>query len=300
MSERFEMVFLGTGSPLPNPDRCGAGTVVVAGDTHVLVDCGWGAARRILPSGIRPSVINTALFTHMHTDHMTDFPDFLFLRWTAGAQTPLRVFGPEGTAEMVEGFLLALRRDIGFRMAHHGDKLHPDGIRVEVTEIPATPEPHAFLDITGLRCESFEVDHAPVVPAFGYRFSFDGRVAVLSGDTSLCDSLAAAARGADMLVCEALNVPMTEQRIAALKAAGMVRESALLADVPSYHIATDQVAALAREAGVGEVVLTHMIPPVTNDPGQASAFSAGMSDVYPGPIRVARDIERLPVVKRAS
>ncbi|MDE3096684.1 MAG: MBL fold metallo-hydrolase [Chloroflexota bacterium] len=300
MSERFEMVFLGTGSPLPNPDRCGAGTVVVAGDTHVLVDCGWGAARRILPSGIRPSVINTALFTHMHTDHMTDFPDFLFLRWTAGAQTPLRVFGPEGTAEMVEGFLLALRRDIGFRMAHHGDKLHPDGIRVEVTEIPATPEPHAFLDITGLRCESFEVDHAPVVPAFGYRFSFDGRVAVLSGDTSLCDSLAAAARGADMLVCEALNVPMTEQRIAALKAAGMVRESALLADVPSYHIATDQVAALAREAGVGEVVLTHMIPPVANDPEQAAAFRAGMIDVYPGPIRVARDIERLPVVKRAS
>ncbi len=300
MSERFEIAFLGTGSPLPNPDRCGAGNVVVAGDTHVLVDCGWGAARRILPSGIRPSVIDTALFTHMHTDHMTDFPDFLFLRWTAGAQTPLRVFGPEGTAEMVEGFLLALRRDIGFRIAHHGDKLHPDGIRVEVTEIPATPEPHAFLDLTGLRCESFEVDHFPVVPAFGYRFSFDGRVAVLSGDTSLCDSLAAAARGADLLVCEAMNLPMMEQRIAGLNAAGMTRESGLLSDVPSYHIATDQIAALAHDAGVGEIVLTHIIPPITNDPGQVAAFGAGMSDVYAGPIRVARDTERVAVVKRPS
>ncbi|MDP9235884.1 MAG: MBL fold metallo-hydrolase [Chloroflexota bacterium] len=300
MSEGFEIVFLGTGSPLPNPDRCGAGNIVVAGDTHVLVDCGWGAARKILPSGIRPNTIDTALFTHMHTDHMTDFPDFLFLRWTAGAQTPLRVYGPEGTAEMVEGFLLALRRDIGFRIAHHGDKLHPDGINVEVTEVPATPEPKGFLTIGGLVCESFEVDHFPVVPAFGYRFSFDGRVVVISGDTSLCDSLAAASRGADMLVCEAMNLPMMEQRIAGLKAAGMVRESGLMSDVPSYHIATDQIAALARDAGVGEVVLTHIIPPVTNDPAQVAAFQAGMSDVYAGPLHVARDMERVPVVKRGA
>ena len=138
MTERFEIVFLGTGSPLPSADRCGAGQVIVAGETHVLVDCGWGAARRLLPAGVRPAGIDTAVFTHMHTDHITDFPDFLFLRWTGGARRPLRVFGPEGTREMVEGFLMALRRDIGFRLAHHGDKLHPDGIRVEVEEVPAT------------------------------------------------------------------------------------------------------------------------------------------------------------------
>ncbi len=138
------------------------------------------------------------------------------------------------------------------------------------------------------------------MPAFGYRLSFDGRVAVLSGDTSLCDSLAHAARGADMLVCEAMNLPMMEQRIAALKAAGMTRESGLLSDVPSYHIATDQIAALARDAGVGEIVLTHIIPPITNDPAQVAAFGAGMSDVYTGPIRVAHDTERLPVVKRGG
>ncbi|MBI5283942.1 MAG: MBL fold metallo-hydrolase [Chloroflexi bacterium] len=300
MSERFDVVLLGTGSPLPSADRCGAGNVIVAGDTHILVDCGWGAARKIIPSGIRPRVIDTALFTHLHTDHMTDFPDFLFLRWTAGAQTPLRVFGPDGTADLVEGFLLAMRRDIGFRTAHHGDKLHPDGIRVEVTELPATPGPRGFLSLSGLICESFEVDHTPAEPAFGYRFSFDGRVAVLSGDTALCESLAVAAGGADLLVCEAMNLPMMEQRIAGLKSAGMTRESGLLADVPSYHISTDEIAVLARDAGVGELVLTHIIPPITNDPAQVEAFSAGMSDVYAGPIRVARDTERVPVVKRGS
>jgi len=300
MSDRFEVVFLGTGSPLGNPDRCGNGQVVVGGETHVLVDCGWGAARRLTPAGVRPNIIDTAIFTHMHTDHMTDVPDFLFLRWTAGATTPLRVFGPEGTAEMIEGFLLALRRDIGFRIAHHGDKLHPDGIKVEVTEVATTRDPKPFLELDGLVFESFEVDHFPVVPAFGYRARFGGRIVVLSGDTSLCDSLLDASRGADMLVCESLNLPMMEQRIAGLAAAGRTRESGLLADVPSYHITTDQIAALASEAGVGEIVLTHVIPPITNDEAQIAEFVSGMSAVYGGPIRVARDTERIPVVKRGS
>ena len=300
MNERFEVVFLGTGSPLGNPDRCGAGQVLVAGDAHVVVDMGWGAARRLTPSGIRPNIIDTALFTHMHTDHMTDVPDFLFLRWTAGATTPLRVYGPVGTRKVMDGFMQALRLDIGYRIAHHGDKLHPDGIKLDVTELPATPEPRAFLEIAGMKLESFEVDHFPVVPAFGYRATYDGRTVVLSGDTSLCDSLAQASRNVDMLVCEAMNLPMMEQRIAGLKAAGMAREAGLFGDVPSYHIATHEIAALARDAGVGEIVLTHIIPPITNDPAQVAAFMAGMSDVYAGPIHVAKDTERVPIVKHGS
>jgi ribonuclease Z len=300
MAERFEVVFLGTGSPLPSADRCGAGNVVVAGDTHILVDCGWGAARRLMPSGVMPSDIDVAVFTHMHTDHMTDFPDFLFLRWTAGATRPLRVYGPEGTREMVEGFLMALRRDIGFRLAHHGDKLNPAGIRCEVVEVPATPSPTPFLDLGGLKLESFEVNHFPVVPAFGYRFSSGGLTAVLSGDTTFCESLLAASHGADMLVCEALNLPMLEQRMAFLRAAGRTLAASLFEDVPSYHISTHDVARLARDAGVGELVLSHVIPPIPNQGPEVEKFVDGMNAVYPGPIRVARDTQRLPVTKRGE
>jgi ribonuclease Z len=298
VSERFEIVFLGTGSPLPSADRCGAGNVVVAGDTHVLVDCGWGAARRLNPSGVRPVTIDVALFTHMHTDHMTDVPDFLFQRWTGGATTPLRVFGPDGTQEMIDGFLLALRRDIGFRLSHHGDKLHPDGIKVEVTEIPVSKDPLRFLNLDGLSFESFEVDHFPVVPAFGYRVRYDSRSVILSGDTSFCESLAVASEGADMLVCEAMNAELMGQLITGLQFAGREREAGLMSDVPSYHIATTEIARLAARAGVGEVVLSHIIPPIPNDSGFENQFMAGMSDVYGGPIRVARDMQRIPVQGR--
>ncbi len=294
------MVFLGTGSPLPSADRCGAGNVVVAGETNVLVDCGWGAARRLRPAGVIPNSIDVALFTHMHTDHMTDVPDFLFQRWTGGAKVPLRVFGPEGTQEMIDGFLMAMRRDIGFRLAHHGEKLSVEGIKVEVTELPTTAAATKFLDLDGLVFEAFEVDHFPVVPAFGYRASYDGRTAVLSGDTALCESLAVAAQGADMLVCEGMNTPMLEQVIAALRSGGRENDAALMADVPSYHISTADIAALAKRAGVGEVVLSHIIPPIPNDDSREAAFITGMSDIFPGPIRVARDMLRMPIGKRVS
>ncbi|MGH2609789.1 MAG: MBL fold metallo-hydrolase [Tepidiformaceae bacterium] len=300
MTERFEVVFLGTGSPLPSADRCGAGHVVVAGDQQVLVDCGWGAARRLIPSGVFPGAINTAVFTHMHSDHITDFPDLLFLRWTSGATTPLRVFGPEGTLEMVDGFLLALRRDIGFRQAHHGDKLHPDGIRVEVTEVPASPAASRFEMIDGLSFESFEVDHFPVVPAFGYRFTFDGRSVVMSGDTSYCESLLHASQGADLLVCEAMNLPMLNERIAAIRVMGRTVQARAMEDVPSYHIATEEVAKLARQAGVRKLALTHLIPPIPSEGPAVTQFVQGMSDLYAGPIHVARDCERIAVEPRSA
>ncbi len=300
MPDGFEIVFLGTGSPLQSADRCGAGNVVAAGGTNVLVDCGWGASRRLRPAGVVPSTIDVAVFTHMHTDHMTDFPDFLFQRWTSGSTTPLRVFGPEGTQEMVDGFLMALRRDIGFRQKHHGDKLHPDGIKVEVTEVPVSKTPLPFLEVGGIAFEAFEVDHYPVVPAFGYRVRHGGLTAVLSGDTSFCESLAAASEGADMLVCEAMSAPMLQQVQAMLRTIGRGREAELLDDVPTYHIATDEIAGLAKRAKVGELVLSHIIPPIPNDTERETEFMKGMSDIYGGPIRVARDMQRIAVTKRGS
>ena len=297
MAQKFEIAFLGTGGPLPNADRCGAGAVLVAGDAHVLVDCGWGSARRLIPAGVQPARIDTAIFTHMHSDHITDVPDFLFLRWVTGAAKPLRVYGPDGTREMIDGFLLAMRRDIGFRVAHHGDKLHPDGIKVEVTEVSASASPTEFLNIGDLRLEAFEVDHFPVVPAFGFRATFDGRSVVFSGDTNKCDSLLAAAKGADMLVCEALNLTMLERTISALKQSAPL-QAGNLADVPSYHISTTEVAELARDAGVGEVVLTHILPSIRSEDAAESAFMMGMREIYSGNLRVARDTQRIGVKSR--
>ena len=91
---------------------------------------------------------------------------------------------------------------------------------------------------------------------------------------------------------------MMTQRIAGLKAMGMEREAGLMSDVPSYHIGTHEIARLAKNAGVGEVVLSHIIPAIPNDAAQETAFMDGMAGLYGGPIRVARDMQRIPVTKR--
>ena len=298
MPQPFEIVFLGTGSPLNSPDRCGCGHVIVAGGHNVVVDLGYGAARRLMPSGVLPANVDIAVFTHMHSDHITDVPDFLNMRWTGGASTPLRVFGPVGTKRMIEGFLMALEDDIRFRNAHHPGKLHPDGIRVEVTEIPAGTGIEPFLSDDGLALERFEVDHFPVVPAFGYRVKFDGRTAVLSGDTSYCESLATAAEGADLLVSDALQPQMFAQFIERARGAGMTTAASLLEDVPSYHMSTTEAARLAKDAGVGRLILSHLIPNLPNNKEMEDAFMAGMAAIFGGPISLARDTQRITVERQ--
>jgi ribonuclease Z len=293
MPAALEVVFLGTGSPLPSPVRCGAGQVVLAGNARLLIDCGWGVARRLSAAHVPPSSIDVACFTHMHSDHITDVPDFLISRWTGGATRPLAVYGPEGTRSMIEGFLAALGRDIGYRFAHHGEKLSRDGIHCEVREVAATPDPAQVVELDGLQVASFEVDHRPVVPALGFRVSRDGVRVVFSGDTTPCDSLRRASEGADALVCEAMHTDMLAQRIAALKAIGQGRVASLLEDVPSYHSATHDVAVLARDAGVHRLVLSHVIPPIPNEGPEVAAFTAGMEQIYPGPISVAQDLQRI-------
>ena len=98
-----------------------------------------------------------------------------------------------------------------------------------------------------------------------------------------------------MLVCEALNSSMLQERVAALRSSGVALQASLLEDVPTYHIPTDEVATLARDAGVGRLVLSHLIPPISNDAAQVEAFTRGMADVYRGAIHVARDTERLSI-----
>ena len=80
----------------------------------------------------------------------------------------------------------------------------------------------------------------------------------------------------------------------------MEREAGLLSDVPSYHISTTEIAQLAADAGVGEVILTHVIPPIGNETSQEAAFTSGMGEVYTGPVRVARDLQRISIEKRGT
>lgn len=292
----LEVVLLGTGSPMFNPARCGAGYLIIAGDTQVVVDLGWGASRRINAAGLTQASVGYLCFTHMHSDHITDTADFLMQRWTGGAIEALRVFGPEGTRETVEAFRATLRLDVVYRIAHHGeDRLPRAGFECEITEVPATAEATCIARIGDLEIDAFEVDHRPVVPALGFRFRRGGRTLVLSGDTTKCDALVEASRGADMLICEAMNVGMWEGLMSIVRARGNERGADILSDVPSYHTPTLGVAEMARDAGVKHLVLSHLLPMVPAEGPGLDRFAEGMSDIYGGPITVGADLQRFVI-----
>ena len=292
----LELTILGTGSPLPSPDRCGGGQVVAGGGASILIDCGWGVARRMQQARIPSAALDAVFFTHLHSDHITDFADLLMTSWTGGRAAPLPVYGPEGTREMVEGFQQALAADVRYRIAHHGEQLWPGGVACDVHEVEATDQPRVIATVGDIEVSAFLVDHRPVWPAFGFKVARGGASIVFSGDTIKCPSLVEASRGADVLVCEAFNYELMDRRIALLRNMNQPLAAGLLSDARDYHIQPKEAAEVAAEAGVKRLIITHLIPPIApGSAGDLAEFSAGMSDIFGGEITIASDLDRFDV-----
>src|SRR3989304_1577967 len=108
MTTDLELILLGTSSPLHAPRRFGpAHSVPGGGGASVLIGCGGGAPLRLYQAGLGPPGlprVRAVFFTHLHSDHTTDFGDFVTMRWLGGIDAPLPVYGPESTAIMGDGF----------------------------------------------------------------------------------------------------------------------------------------------------------------------------------------------------
>lgn len=280
------LVFCGTGSPVPDPNRAEACLAVKAGDTLLLIDAGDGGVRRLAGLGVPLGSLDAVLLTHLHSDHIEGLAPALLLRWTgSAATTPLPLIGPPGTAQVATGYNLLLAADAGYRTAHHGPAIvPPGGGQFAGQDRP----PGEVWNRAGLVITAFAVNHAPVAPAYGYRISYKGRSVVVSGDTAATPAIAAAARGADLLVHEALQPRLVAALTRGLANAGQPRTAQITRDILSYHASPEQAATAAALAGVQMLMLTHIVPQV---PSRlfAAAFLGDAPARFSGPIRIARD-----------
>lgn len=194
---RFRVTLLGTGAPPPVLDRFGPSTLVEVGGEKFLFDAGRGAMQRLFQFKI-PSAEITALFlTHLHSDHVVGFPDLWLTGWLGhswgGRKVPLRVWGPQGTKEMMSHLEKAFQFDI--RIRSHYPR---EGVAIVAEDFAEG----VVYEKNGVKVTAFEVDHGRVKPAFGYRIDYAGRSVVLSGDTRFNENLIRFSQGADLLVHE--------------------------------------------------------------------------------------------------
>lgn len=268
----LEVTLLGTGSPLPSPDRAGPATLVRAGGASLLVDCGRGVVMRLAAAGLVPAGLSAVLLTHLHSDHITDLNDVVTGHWLmAPAASRLRVIGPPGTRRVVDAVLEMLALDQDYRIHHHADLTQ--GPALEVSEVG----PGAVLSVADATVKVYETDHRPVTPTVGYRVESGDNSVALGGDSVPCAGLDEMCRGADIYVQTVIR-------------ADLVRSipNQRLQDILDYHSTVEQAGQTAARGGVRTLVLTHCVPPVA--PGEEDGWRSLAAAHFTGPIVLGPDL----------
>ncbi|MGK2931760.1 MAG: MBL fold metallo-hydrolase [Solirubrobacterales bacterium] len=292
MGDGLHIAVVGSGSPLPDPKRGNPCVAVIAGGKVWIVDAGEGASLTMNRMQIAPERIAGVLMTHYHSDHIGGLGSVNLLRWVSDASLPpMRVIGPPGVEQVVGGFNQAYTLDDSYRVGHHGaDIINPGSGRMVPQEysIPDAEDSMVVLDEDGLKVTAFTVEHPPVEPCVGYRFDYKGRSAVVSGDTTYCENLIRASKGADLLLHDALSIELLKLVEDAAGEAGLSARKQILTDVEDYHATAPQAADAAREAGVGALAITHIVPPLPLK-GLEDVFLDDASDRFKGPLWLAND-----------
>jgi len=271
--QQIRVTLLGTGCPPPVMNRFGPSTLVEAGDQKFLFDAGRGALQRLTELAVRWQDVQGVFLTHLHSDHVVGFPDLWLTGWliVPGRNVPLQVWGPRGTTTMMSYLRQAYAYDVRIRIQNDGAS--PAGVALIVKDIS---EGVAY-EKGGVKVTAFEVDHAPVKPAFGYRIDYAGHSVVLSGDTRVSDNLIRHAQGVDVLVHEVF-VPATLER------AGV--PPARAKRIVDYHTTPEQAGEVFARVKPKLAVYSHICMPTATEEDLLPATRMS----YAGPLALGEDL----------
>lgn len=277
------LVLLGTaGGPRPRKTRSASAQAIVVGKAIYIVDCGDGVARQLIQAGLALSAIRGVFITHHHSDHNAGYGNLLLLAWTGGLRTAVDTFGPPPLEKMTRLFLEMNETDISTRMAD--EKRVPLAPLIRAHDIAA---PGKVFEDEHVKVSAALVDHPPMTPAFAYRFDTADRSIVISGDTKYSANLIALAKGADVLVHEAIYPEAVDRLVSNVANAPDLKRSIL-----SHHTSAEDVGRVAAAAGVKMVVLSHLIP--AEDPEVTEQmWLAAVAKHFKGAVVVGSDLSSL-------
>lgn len=255
----MKVTLLGTGSPIPSPDRAGPATFVRASSATLLVDAGRGVVMRLAAARLLPTMLDVVALAHLDSDHVSDLNDVITTsRVMSPVPRTLRVVGPRGTRALVDATLVMLSEDVGYRRAHHAD--HAQGPHVEVMEMTPGDE----LLVGTVRLRAIASDHRPVEPSLAYRVDDADLSVVIGGDGVPCASLDALVNGATAYVQSVIRDDLVR-----------LIPVPRVQDILDYHSSVADAAATAQRAGVKAPQMTHYVPAPA--PGSLDEWRAGAS-----------------------
>jgi ribonuclease BN (tRNA processing enzyme) len=271
------VITLGTGTPVPNPERTGPATAVVVGGRVFLFDAGPGVMRRVAAAGLPIDGVTAAFITHLHSDHTLGLPDLILTSWVMGRSTPMRLQGPPGLRRMVENIIETWAEDTVVRVKGL-ERGRPGGYRVDARETTGG----TLYDSAGVTITAIRVPHGEWEYAFAYRIAARGRTILISGDTRYSEAIARAAADVDVLVHEVYP----ETRSAPENRPGGELWPRYLREVHTSDVELGRIAAVARPK---LLLLSHVLfMGATEEEVIAGVRRGG----FTGRVVIARDLER--------
>ena len=295
-----ELITLGTAAgPAIRGRENGMASAVVVDNQFYMVDFGLGCVRSAHEAGLRGKDFKAGFITHLHSDHVAEFPAFLMWNWGApveGFAHRISIHGPgqdanhplgtklSGTRGLVDHTLEAFSYDLNIRVTDEARPVMSDLINPVEIALPQTsaPEPFLVYEDDHVKVTAVLVDHPPVHPAFGFRFdTADGSI-TFSGDTAESAALAKLAYDTDILVHEAVNLEFFASR-------GF--DAAFLNHQQQSHTTPEGAGRVATASGAKRLILSHLAGVAT-----PAEWAAGAASTYAGPIDVATSGQRFSLV----
>lgn len=295
-------VTLGTGGgPVIQTKRSRPANAVVVNGTVYLFDIGAGTLAQLAKADLAPGKVKAVFLSHHHIDHVADLGPFLINRWLLYGDAAIPVKGPRGTRDMVTA-IAAMSDPIALAPVTIGGKPRPPLSQTVATADLDDPMHKAKLiyQDENVRVLAVENDHYHFEPgsaadrysrSYAFRIEAGGRAIVYTGDTGWSERVVDLARGADLLVSEVIDIAGVEQAMRRNPAIPESALPALLAHMEQDHLTPRQVGEMAKAAGVGRVVLTHLVPG-GDDETESSRYAADVAEVFGGPVIVANDLDR--------